>query len=176
MSFCLPLFPMPDNLLNGLLICINRYAYKKNLKIFQKADEISQKSKIIIKYTYYFVFFLQPCHVVYTDYRPVPLQHYIHPGGSEGIHLVVDDNGKFREDSFSEAMGKIGGGESGQSKRKSQKEGSDIFKIVNMVMERNFAPVIIFSFSKKECEAYALQMSKLDFNSSKLFIFQCEIS
>merc|ERR1711881_276115 len=38
-------------------------------------------------------------------------------------------------------------------------------KIVNMIMERNFAPVIIFSFSKKECEAYALQMSKLDFNS-----------
>lgn len=33
-----------------------------------------------------------------------------------------------------------------------------------MIMERNFAPVIIFSFSKKECEAYALQMSKLDFN------------
>jgi len=34
-------------------------------------------------------------------------------------------------------------------------------------MERNFQPVIIFSFSKKECEAYALQMSKLDFNSGK---------
>ena len=23
----------------------------------------------------------QPCHVVYTDYRPVPLQHYIFPSG-----------------------------------------------------------------------------------------------
>ena len=109
--------------------------------------------------------------MVYTDYRPTPLQHYIHPGGSEGIHLVVDDSGKFREDSFSEAMGKLGGGEGGQAKRKSQKEGSDCFKIVNMIMERNFAPVIIFSFSKKECEAYALQMAKLDFNSSK-FSFQ----
>ena len=113
----------------------------------------------------------QPCHVVYTDYRPTPLQHYIHPGGSEGIHLVVDDTGKFREDSFSEAMGKLGGGEGGQAKRKSQKEGSDCFKIVNMIMERNFAPVIIFSFSKKECEAYALQMAKLDFNSSKYLNF-----
>ena len=78
---------------------------------------------------------------------------------------MVDDNGKFREESFSEAMGKLGGGEGGQPKRKSQKEGSDCFKIVNMIMERNFAPVIIFSFSKKECEAYALQMSKLDFNN-----------
>lgn len=39
-----------------------------------------------------------------------------------------------------------------------------MFKIVKMIMERNFQPVIIFSFSKKECEAYALQVAKLDFN------------
>ena len=32
-------------------------------------------------------------------------------------------------------------------------------------MERNFAPVIVFSFSKKDCEAYALQMAKLEFNT-----------
>lgn len=38
-------------------------------------------------------------------------------------------------------------------------------------MERELAPVIVFSFSKKECEAYALQMSKLDFNSGILLIF-----
>lgn len=36
-----------------------------------------------------------------------------------------------------------------------------------MIMERNFAPVIVFSFSKKDCEAYALQMSRLDFNSEE---------
>lgn len=40
-----------------------------------------------------------------------------------------------------------------------------MFKIVKMIMERNFQPVIIFSFSKKDCEAYALQMTKLDFNT-----------
>lgn len=27
------------------------------------------------------------------------------------------------------------------------------------------APAIVFSFSKKECEVYAMQMAKLDFNS-----------
>lgn len=42
---------------------------------------------------------------------------------------------------------------------------SNTFKIVKMIMERKFQPVIVFSFSKKECEAYALQMSKLDFNT-----------
>jgi ATP-dependent RNA helicase DOB1 len=39
----------------------------------------------------------QPCHVVYTNYRPVPLQHYIFPQGGDGLHLVVDEQGKFRE-------------------------------------------------------------------------------
>lgn len=33
----------------------------------------------------------QPCHVVYTDYRPVPLQHYIFPAEGTGLHLVVDE-------------------------------------------------------------------------------------
>lgn len=42
-----------------------------------------------------------------------------------------------------------------------------MFKIVKMIMERNFQPVIIFSFSKKDCEAYALQMTKLDFNTDE---------
>lgn len=34
----------------------------------------------------------QPCHVIYTDYRPTPLQHYIFPAGGDGLHLVVDEN------------------------------------------------------------------------------------
>lgn len=45
---------------------------------------------------------------------------------------------------------------------------TDIFKVVKMIMERNFAPVIVFSFSKKDCEVYATQMTKLDFNTSKV--------
>lgn len=43
---------------------------------------------------------------------------------------------------------------------------SDIFKIIKMIMEREFAPVIVFSFSKRDCELYATQMTKLDFNTS----------
>ena len=35
-----------------------------------------------------------------------------------------------------------------------------------MIMERNYQPVIVFSFSKKECEALALQMSKLDLTTA----------
>ncbi|XP_031173541.1 exosome RNA helicase MTR4 [Sander lucioperca] len=116
----------------------------------------------------------QPCHVVYTDYRPTPLQHYIFPSGGDGLHLVVDENGDFREDNFNTAMqvlrdagdsGGSGGGKWDPRGRKGGTRGpSSVFKIVKMIMERNFQPVIIFSFSKKECEAYALQVAKLDFN------------
>lgn len=56
-----------------------------------------------------------------------------------------------------ELIGRKGGSASGR--------GTNAYKIVKMIMERNFAPVICFSFSKKDCESYALQMSKLDFNT-----------
>lgn len=49
---------------------------------------------------------------------------------------------------------------------------TDIFKMVKMIMERDFAPVIVFSFSKKDCELYATQMTKLDFNTSRYSIIQ----
>ncbi len=34
-----------------------------------------------------------------------------------------------------------------------------------MIMDRNYDPVIVFSFSKRECEQYALQLAQLDFTS-----------
>ena len=36
-----------------------------------------------------------------------------------------------------------------------------------MIMERKLQPVIIFSFSRRECEALAMDMSKLDFNTGE---------
>ncbi|ESN92780.1 hypothetical protein HELRODRAFT_96072 [Helobdella robusta] len=112
----------------------------------------------------------QPCHVVYTEYRPTPLQHYIFPAGGDGIHLVVDEKGNFREDNFNTAMSILrDSGDASKGDQKGRKGGikgceSNCFKIVKMIMNKNFAPIIIFSFSKKDCEAYALQLSKLDFN------------
>ncbi|EAT39110.1 AAEL009067-PA [Aedes aegypti] len=117
----------------------------------------------------------QPCHVVYTDYRPTPLQHYLFPVGGDGIHLVVDEKGQFKDDNFNTAMAVLqNAGDAAKGDQKGKKGGlkatnsgeTNIFKIVKMIMERNFAPVIIFSFSKKDCEIYAMQMSKLDFNST----------
>lgn len=88
----------------------------------------------------------QPCHVVYTDFRPTPLQHYVFPMGGSGLYLVVDENEHFKEDNFmklqetftkqknqadahksgnQKASGRIARGGTAQA-------GSDIFKIVKV--------------------------------------------
>jgi ATP-dependent RNA helicase DOB1 len=46
----------------------------------------------------------KPCSVVYTEYRPTPLQHYIFPSGGDGVYLVVDEKGAFRERNFQKAL------------------------------------------------------------------------
>ncbi|CAI9287231.1 unnamed protein product [Lactuca saligna] len=117
----------------------------------------------------------QPCHIVYTDYRPTPLQHYLFPTGGDGLYLVVDEKGKFREDSFQKALNALVPANDGDKKKdygKKQKglvngrggEDSDIFKMVKMIIQRQYDPVIIFSFSKRECEFLAMQMAKMDLN------------
>ena len=122
----------------------------------------------------------QPCHVVYTDLRPTPLQHYFFPQGADGIHLVVDEKGAFREENFNKAMNTIsekhgddpadaiakrkGTGKDKRLNKGGTKGPSDIYKIVKLIMIKNYNPVIVFSFSKNQCEAFALQMANLSFN------------
>jgi len=132
----------------------------------------------------------QPCHVVYTNYRPVPLQHYIYPIGGDGLYLVVDEKGKFREANFQRAMARLQAGsvadadamtaeaiynsytEGAKSNKRRRSSGADkqkaqsssLHRIVKLVMERGLNPVIIFSFSKKDCERYALQLHRQDYN------------
>lgn len=43
---------------------------------------------------------------------------------------------------------------------------SDISRIIKMIMVKNYNPVIVFSFNKRECEANALSMAKSEFNST----------
>lgn len=125
----------------------------------------------------------QLCHVVYTNYRPTPLQHYLYPTGADGIYLVVDEKSVFREDNFRKALNIVAAGEAAadtsdsavlgakeRKERKRRKPGSneaarDLYKIVKMIVAKAYQPVIVFSFSKRDCETYAMHMSKLDFNT-----------
>ncbi|KAI0142472.1 antiviral helicase [Hypoxylon sp. NC0597] len=125
----------------------------------------------------------QACHVVYTDFRPTPLQNYFFPAGGTGIFLVVDEKGVFREHNFNKTMQLIEerkaaaeaneneARQKGKGKHKKNFKGgnnesqqADIQKIVKMIMNKNFNPVIVFNFSKRECEMMALATSKFAFN------------
>lgn len=46
-------------------------------------------------------------------------------------------------------------------------EASDIYKLVKMIMLKNLNPVIVFAFSKRECESLAMQMSKINMNKEE---------
>nr|XP_048329572.1 DExH-box ATP-dependent RNA helicase DExH10 isoform X2 [Ziziphus jujuba var. spinosa] len=122
----------------------------------------------------------QPCHVVYTDFRPTPLQHYVFPMGGNGLYLVVDETEQFREDNFvklqdsfsKQRMDGANRSANGKASGRLAKGGaasgpSDVFKIVKMITERKFQPVIIFSFSRRECEQHAMSVAKLDFNTKE---------
>lgn len=119
----------------------------------------------------------QPCHTIYTNTRPVPLQHYLFPSGADGFHLVVGDTGQFRMESFERAMSELGKNRDREksgagSLRKGKGRGpnaqgkSDCFKAVKLIKEQNFLPVIVFSFSRRDCEALAMQLSKIDLNDA----------
>ncbi|EFO90454.1 hypothetical protein CRE_03570 [Caenorhabditis remanei] len=128
----------------------------------------------------------QPVNVVYTDYRPTPLQHFIYPVGGEGMYEVVNVKvclniflantmncvqGEFREDKFNDAMsGLATAGDSAGSFQKRRTNGtqgdSNVLKIIRSVATNDGLNCIVFSFSRKECESYAISLKDMDFNQA----------
>lgn len=113
----------------------------------------------------------QPCHLIYTNYRPVPLQHYVFPSGGDGVFLAVDEGGKFREDNFERAVASMEKSienaqmlrtQKAKRQRQSTNAKTDVLKIVKMCQERNYLPVIVFAFSKKECESNMMALRHVD--------------
>ena len=130
----------------------------------------------------------QPCHVVYTEYRPTPLKHYLFPSGGDGLHLVVDKKRRFLEKNFARAMAAVQADEedessllnpmtSAQQRRARKGKGGagsrgvvpDLKKLVRLILQLELQPVIVFAFSKRDCEAYAASL-----NSSKDVKFNSE--
>jgi ATP-dependent RNA helicase DOB1 len=114
----------------------------------------------------------QPCHVVYTEFRPTPLQHYIFPTGGKGLHLIIDRDGQFKHENFERAIAELhqSGGKSGggsNASRGSNLSPAEVLKIVKLIQHRHYYPLIVFSFSKKTCETLARATSKLQFNTEE---------
>jgi len=112
----------------------------------------------------------QACNVIYTDKRPVPLQHYLFPAGGQGVYMVVDEKGHFREENFhkavtalTDAVEAVGTETKKALKRRGGKHNTaDLEKIVRMCSDRGYLPLIVFSFSRKDCEAGAVALKKMD--------------
>lgn len=116
----------------------------------------------------------QTCHVVYTEYRPVPLEQHIYAGGL--IYKVVDKDG-LNKDKFETAMNSLkpaekpGGGGPDMKRRRflNDKEAiaSNLEKVIKAAKTKNFVPIIVFSFSKKECELHAARLKNEMFNDEE---------
>ena len=121
----------------------------------------------------------QPCNVIYTEFRPVPLMHYVYPSNSDDIILVVDDKGNFKEDNFNKALAQVSTREEdnnynnknilNQLSNKSQEkkirtEEEDIKALVDLITENDLDPAIIFCFSKEKCESLAKNLKKSGIN------------
>lgn len=84
----------------------------------------------------------QIVHVVYTEKRVIPLIHYFQ---TDDLYLIKDK--KFHLKQFMQSMQNV----------PSRKE---MDKILQEAIERANTPAVVFSFSRKECEAYAIKVRK----------------
>ncbi|CDW58424.1 superkiller viralicidic activity 2 2 like [Trichuris trichiura] len=118
----------------------------------------------------------QKCHVISTDRRPVPLQHYVYPMGGDGIYLVYNTDGVFNESRFNQAVQtftsrsnpKLGAPERGRRGGPRQGNSSNLCNVVQLIADTKLTPVIVFNFSRRECEANAMQIfEKINFNTAK---------
>ena len=92
-------------------------------------------------------------NVIYTDFRPTPLEYYAYKSGDKKILLVKDRYGKFNAPNFES----ISAHESSKApkKKKNAPKAPEVINIVKMIKQKTWVPAIIFAFSKKEVEQLA---------------------
>jgi ATP-dependent RNA helicase DOB1 len=99
----------------------------------------------------------KPCHVICTDFRPTPLQHFVFPQSGDGLYLVKDGAQPFRFDRFEELLRFANSTQSAGQSRSNSGIGdtvskSDMRRIVQLLVAGEYNPAIVFSFSRAECE------------------------
>jgi len=110
----------------------------------------------------------QPCHVVYTERRPVPLKFFVSTPGSGKPVIVKDGEGFLNvraiEETLDQVISKrIFKGVSVQSLPKSDsapkldidQANAHIVRIADSVVSSDLAPMIVFAFGKKLCNDIA---------------------
>ncbi|KAH0785860.1 Superkiller viralicidic activity 2-like 2 [Histomonas meleagridis] len=108
----------------------------------------------------------QTCHVVYTEHRPVPLQYFISPLGSPKLYLVRNSDGDIVDNAFEIATSQVSingptttlhgapvKSLSGPQKSKPSKKfiHAHTCQVVTQMMESQLYPLIVFVFSRRDC-------------------------
>ena len=131
----------------------------------------------------------QPCNVVYTSFRPTPLKHYIFPieMSNTKLFLVLDSktvnikgNKKnveeiFHDKNFGMAFDilkesqKLDNCSQKKNKFKKNETKLGLIKLIKCLHREDFCPVIVFAFSKRECENNALDLFKYNSQQKSKF-------
>lgn len=122
-------------------------------------------------------------HVIKTDYRPVPLSHFLWAGTK--LHKVLQGNGSFIEKGYTDATkALLPASATDPSKKKNEQRGrattgskqlawqaqgnkQNWVSLVRFLDRELLTPSVVFSFSKKKCEEIAYNLISLDLNSAK---------
>lgn len=121
-------------------------------------------------------------HVIKTDYRPVPLSHFLWAGNK--FHKVLQGNGSFIEKGFREATEALIPLSGKDPTKKGEQKGRTSTGSMQLVwqspgtkqnwmslvryLDREFlTPAVVFTFSKKKCEEIANMLRSLDLNTAK---------
>lgn len=100
-------------------------------------------------------------NVIYTEFRPTPLENFAYMSGDKRILLIKDTKGKLYDKNYKKLSG-----DSTDTKKENKKGGhsqgspKDILNIVKLINLKKFSPAIIFAFSKKEVENLAKNVAK----------------
>ena len=107
-----------------------------------------------------------PCHLVTTPHRPTPLQHWVYPVGGDGLHLLVDESGRFRDAAFDAVCATFEATDLEEQRAHAARLGSrhspELLRLLRMLVARDLTPAIVFAFSRKECEGAARSAQRID--------------
>ena len=112
----------------------------------------------------------RPCHVVSTLHRPVPLLHYVFDAAQRTLVKVKDAQDRvlmtnvlvLREaEDASKAKPVASSEHSTSAPKRTKKAGGDLLSLLSLCIVREWTPVIVFSFSRRDCEQLCLSCSAM---------------
>eukprot|EP00794_Sanderia_malayensis_P015879 gene15879-17479_t len=131
-------------------------------------------------------------YVISTMKRPVPLEHHLFTGNSnktlKELFLLVDSNGNFQKRGHQAAVDAKKARESKSNQNfgvkgmrtPHQKQDRSVWQtVIEMLRQKDQLPVVAFTFSRKQCDNSATQLTSIDLTSKSekssihVFIQKC---